>query len=79
MNATDQISMLDNLYLLDVDTPSEEWTQAAQSFNSPDVDEYVDRAAEAAHSAAMLGYLLIVGWLAFFGGIAWAIWRVVHG
>lgn len=79
MNQTDEVSELDRLYMLDVDTPSEKWTQAAKSPYSPAVNEHIELAREALQSAQMLGAVLIGGWSLTLAVIGWILWRVFHG
>lgn len=74
MNAIDEVAVLDHLYLLNVEQPSEAWTREVQSPLSRDVMEQIERGAEAAHSAQMLGIVLIAGWLAFFVAVIWVAW-----
>jgi hypothetical protein len=77
MNAVDDVAELDRIYLLNVDEPSEAWTEEAQSPLSPPVIQEIEWSAEAAHSAAILGYVLVAGWLLLFGLTGWGAWTLL--
>ena len=60
----------------DVNEPSEQWTEAAQSTNSPKVTREIELGAQQGRTAAMLGTILVAAWLTIIA-CGWVLWRIL--